>query len=164
MHHQACQRSAPNLNLKSEYDLHSRLGLVRAEIDLIETLITSLMSTSMKEVQDVIRARAKRRKFFDAGLFADPAWDILLELYACSATQRNVSVSKLIYAIEVPQTTGLRWVTVLEKQGLIVRASDPTDRRRIWVRLSDLGRQKMDSYFADTLPGSTLALVGRAAP
>lgn len=152
MHHQACERSSFTGPAKRDHDLQSRLGSVRAEIALIESQLSSVMSASMREVRDVIRARAKRRKFFNADFFSDPAWDILLELYACSAVKRSVSVSKLMFAIEVPQTTGLRWIAILENDGLVVRSPDPTDRRRIWVRLSDLGRQKMEAYFSDILP------------
>lgn len=152
MHHQACERFNAGNGTTRDYDLHSRLSIVRAEIDMIETQIASLDSATMRDVRDVIRARARRRTFFSADLFADPAWDILLELYACSDTQRQLSVSKLLFAIEVPQTTGLRWIANLEKEGLVIRTPDVMDKRRIYVRLSDEGFQKMNAYFADILP------------
>jgi hypothetical protein len=48
--------------------------------------------TSPQFVRRIISARASRRQFFSADLFADPAWDIMLELYALQCEQRRISV------------------------------------------------------------------------
>lgn len=102
-------------------------------------------------VRAVQTARTRRFAFFDADLFADPAWDMLLELYALHLEQIPVSVSGLCDSIFVPATTALRWMTKLEKDGLIVRRDDPNDARRSWVTLSAPGLEKMGRYF-ETLP------------
>lgn len=94
----------------------------------------------------VINARAQRRKIFDSELFADPAWDMLLELYALECEGRRISVSKLSLAAGVPCTTTLRWLDKLESESLVVRVADPLDGRRMWVGLSDLGFEKMRAY------------------
>ena len=47
----------------------------------------------------------------------------------------------------VPTTTALRWLALLEERGLIVREADPTDARRIFVRLSADAYARMVSYF-----------------
>lgn len=147
MIHQACQSSAtPKAN--GDYDLHSRLNAMRSEIDLIQSRLATFITPEMNTAREVIRARAMRRDFFETDLFADPAWDILLELYACSLAQQRVPVSKLVFYVEVPATTVLRWISLLVKRGLAVRHPDPTDRRRTWVSLSSLGLQKMEAYFA----------------
>ena len=102
--------------------------------------------TSPHFVRRVIAARTARREFFSDDLFADPAWDMLLDLYALECEQRRTSVSKLCMAAGVPPTTALRWIDKLQSEGLIVRASDPMDGRRIWVSLSTTAFDAMRSY------------------
>jgi DNA-binding MarR family transcriptional regulator len=97
-------------------------------------------------VRRIIDARALRRQYFDEQLFADPAWDMLLELYALDCEGHRISVSKLSVAAGVPCTTTLRWIDKLESESLIVRAPDPLDARRVWVALSPAGVTTMRSY------------------
>jgi len=102
--------------------------------------------TSPQFVRRVLAARNARRHFFDADLFADPAWDILLELYALQCEQQRTSVSKLCLAAGVPATTALRWIDKLHGMGLLEREADPLDARRSWVALSNGGFETMKSY------------------
>lgn len=148
MYHQASEFSSPSGPSHRAGDLQSRLSAMRAEIELIETEYASPASCRIRGVREVIDARARRRQFFGRELFADPAWDILLELYAYGLAQRRISVSKLAFAIEVPGTTVLRWIAILEKEGLVLRSPDTTDGRRTWVSLSALGLERMETYFA----------------
>jgi DNA-binding MarR family transcriptional regulator len=103
------------------------------------------------QIDDLLRARARRSKFFNPRLFADPAWDMLLELYAAELAERRVSVSSLCLASGVPATTALRWLTAMQKEKLVVRENDPLDGRRIFVKLSATGIEKLTSYF-ESLP------------
>lgn len=98
-------------------------------------------------VRRVLAARAARHEYFTADLFADPAWDILLELYALRCEQRRTSVSKLCIAAAVPTTTALRWIEKLHSDGLIEREPDRNDRRRTWVAISDAGFEALKFYF-----------------
>ena len=91
--------------------------------------------------------RARRRNFFDADLFADPAWDILLDLYAAQMSGRRISITSCCIASQVPPTTALRWISQLSESGLLVREEDPDDMRRNWIRLSDTARIAMKDYF-----------------
>jgi hypothetical protein len=100
-----------------------------------------------KSVREVIRARANRVKCFKADLFADPAWDMLLELYAAQLGSKKISVSSLCIAASVPATTALRWMNILEREGLVVRRSDPKDGRRTFVHLSSVGLAGMNTFF-----------------
>jgi DNA-binding MarR family transcriptional regulator len=97
-------------------------------------------------VRSIIRARALRREIFNPDLFADPAWDMLLELYALTCEGGRISVSKLSFAAEVPATTALRWIDKLDAEGLVVRFEDPLDARRIWISLSDSGYSAMECF------------------
>jgi hypothetical protein len=99
-------------------------------------------------VRTMIRARRLREQYFNADLFADPAWDMLLDLTAARLEQRRVAVSSLCIAASVPPTTALRWIKVLTEQGVFVRISDPNDGRRVFIELSDEAAQEMLSYLA----------------
>ncbi|MGN6850650.1 MAG: MarR family transcriptional regulator [Sphingomicrobium sp.] len=101
---------------------------------------------SLQMVRSIIKARALRRQSFAADLFADPAWDMLLELYAIKCEGRRISISKLSMAAGVPGTTALRWIDKLDAEGLVVRTEDPTDARRVWITISPSGLAAMDSY------------------
>lgn len=98
-------------------------------------------------VRSILKARRERADHFNGHLFADPAWDILLELFALELEQRRVSVSKLCLSAGVPSTTALRWIEKLHEEGLIARGEDPFDGRRIWVTLSPAGAKAMRAYF-----------------
>jgi hypothetical protein len=84
------------------------------------------------------RANAVRRAFFNNAetLFVDPAWEILLDLYIQDREGGRVSVSSACIAAQVPATTGLRWLERLQRDGLISRAPDPRDGRKVYVALT----------------------------
>ena len=79
-------------------------------------------------IRSVIRARRLRDHFFRGELFADPAWDMLLDLMAARLEGKRVAVSSLCIAAAVPATTALRWIKALTDRGLFVRESDPKGR------------------------------------
>lgn len=100
-------------------------------------------------VRSIIRQRQLRAKFFDAALFADPAWDMLLDLTAARAEHSRVSVTSLCIASGVPPTTALRWIGQMTYAGLLERVEDETDRRRAFIALSETAAGAMARYFAD---------------
>jgi hypothetical protein len=100
-------------------------------------------------VRRVIRHRQLRARYFDAQLFADPAWDMLLDLCAARAEHRRVSVTSLCIASAVPPTTALRWIGQMVEQGVFVRVGDHADRRRAFIELSDRSADAMARYFAE---------------
>ena len=88
------------------------------------------------QVRAIIRARRLRDQYFGGDLFADPAWDILLDLSAPRLEKRSVAVSSLCIAAAVPPTTALRWIKTLTDLGLLVRTADPQDGRRVYIELA----------------------------
>ena len=52
-----------------------------------------------------LKLRANRDNIADAQLLSDPAWDMLLDLYAARLEGRRVSVSSLCIAAAVPPTS-----------------------------------------------------------
>lgn len=95
--------------------------------------------------------RRRRSKIFRAdALFGEPAWDILLDLFIAAKERRRVSVTSACIGSAVPSTTALRWIAILERQGMLVREADPGDARRVYVKLSARGYAAMLEYFASS--------------
>jgi DNA-binding MarR family transcriptional regulator len=103
----------------------------------------------VETVRSVIRARRLRSRYFSEELFADPAWDMLLDLIQAEIAQLRVPVSSLCIAAAVPATTALRWLKGMTEQGIFVRRADPHDGRRVFVELSREASIAMRRYFAD---------------
>jgi Winged helix DNA-binding domain len=100
-------------------------------------------------VRRIIRQRQLRARYFDGDLFADPAWDMLLDLTAARAEHKRVSVTSLCIASGVPPTTALRWIGQMTEVGLFHRVEDESDRRRALIALSDKAADAMARYFAE---------------
>ena len=104
--------------------------------------------TRIQEVREAMASRADRTKFLPAYLFADPAWDMLLDLYYSDLMQRRITISSLCIASNVPATTALRWIKVLQADGLVSRQADHLDGRRHFVALTDAGMTAMKGIFS----------------
>ena len=100
-------------------------------------------------VRRIIRQRQLRARFFDGDFFADPAWDILLDLTAARAEDARVSVTSLCIASGVPPTTALRWIAQMVEAGLLERIEDEADRRRSFIALTEKAADAMARYFAE---------------
>src|SRR4051794_23213626 len=96
-----------------------------------------------------IRGRRLRDHYFRGELFADPAWDMMLDLMAARLENRKVAVSSLCIPAAVPATTALRWIKGLMDRGLFIRVADPQDGRRVFIELSEEAASAMTAYFSD---------------
>lgn len=105
-------------------------------------------------VRRIIRQRQLRARFFDGELFADPAWDMLLDLTAARVEHQRVSVTSLCIASGVPPTTALRWIGQMVEAGLFERVEDDSDRRRAFIQLSDRAADGMARYFVELGKGA----------
>lgn len=139
--------------------LREQLGSALRIVDeLVESPVARLSDqpVSEKEVRALLRLRRSRDRFFAGDLFADPAWDILLELYAAALGQFRVSVSSLCVGAAVPATTALRWINHLEEKGMIMRRPDPTDGRRHFLILSKDATEAMNALFRTVPAGAQI--------
>ena len=107
----------------------------------------------------LITERRQRAKSFGSELFADPAWDMLLDLFIAMVQKKRISISSACIASSVPSTTGLRWLAHMCANGVLVRGNDPTDRRVSYVRLSDETFQQMVTYLDTIAGGAGVSLV-----
>jgi CheY-like chemotaxis protein len=144
---------APRVNMLSEGnpDGISQLRELSDEVNRIAHMLAALTARSADpgsnsgakpseptapEIRAMIRARRVREQFFPAELFADPAWDMLLDLLAARLEGGRVAVSSLCIAAAVPPTTALRWIKTLTDLGMFIRVADPADRRRVFIELA----------------------------
>jgi len=107
------------------------------------------LDVSLDTVRAVIRARRLRGRYFSEELFADPAWDMLLDLLQAEISRLRVPVSSLCIAAAVPATTALRWLKTMVQEGLFLRRADPHDGRRVFVELAPQTSHALRRYFND---------------
>ena len=103
-----------------------------------------------RAVSFIIKSRTARSKFFPSTLFSEPAWDMLLKLYAAAIEQRSLAISALAKTANVEPSTAARWVNALEKEKLVTRQ---IARGIEMVSLSERGWFAMDSYFENMSSG-----------
>ncbi len=102
--------------------------------------------TSLRLAVSLYGIRRKRDAVADRkGLFGEPGWDILLDLFIAEQRRSELQVSSVCLDASVPSTTILRWIARLERDGLIYRVADNSDARRRYVKLTDGGRALMYS-------------------
>lgn len=94
------------------------------------------------------KLRRRRDHYFPVDVFADPAWDIIIDLFAAGVEGKAVSITSACIAANVPATTALRWLTQLERAGMIERFSDAKDRRRAFVRLAQVAEQGVADWLS----------------
>jgi DNA-binding MarR family transcriptional regulator len=107
-----------------------------------------LSAERFAKVQSTLKHRARRLEYLRSELLNDPAWDILLELYAFELLQHRVTLPELTERISIPISTSLRWVKMLEAENLAARTVDPDDSTRVTVALTRKGFEALDGYFA----------------
>ena len=108
----------------------------------------------------IYRSRRRRARHFDPEMFADPAWDMLLDLFIAKVRGKQVRTVSLCIASEVPATTALRWIGVLEKHGLVVRHLAADDRRLRLIALTSQGYAVMRQYLIEGIEASDLPTGG----
>lgn len=125
-------------------------GIDRVRVGLGSKLWKDLSSELI--VSKVIKEynlRRLRKKYLPEYLFGEPGWDILLDLLISKIRNRKISVTSACIASDVPATTALRWISELEKNGLIEREKNSFDQRVTWIELTDSGLEAMFEYFSE---------------
>lgn len=103
----------------------------------LESLRMAMALYALRRKRDAISGRK--------GLFGEPGWDILLDLYIADRRRTEIQVSSVCLDAGVPSTTILRWIARLEEEKLVYREADTSDARRRYVRLTEDGRKLMRS-------------------
>ncbi len=132
-------------NVKPD-QLYRLSGDIRRLADVLTPACEAKLAVTAELVRSIIRARKLREEYFGAGLFADPGWDMLLDLLWARLEGRRVAVSSLCIAAAVPSTTALRWIKTLESRSLIERQRDPSDGRRVYVQLTEQAADQLIQF------------------
>lgn len=108
-----------------------------------------------KFVRAYLKARQRRADFMDVSMFADPAWDIMLDLTSAALEGRSVPAFSAGVAANVPMSTALRYVKRLVEDGTVKRWDDPDDKRRSLLALEDHALEKMIAYLSSIWRSTT---------
>lgn len=129
------------------------LADAKADVASLSGQLEALIAAGAKDgpskltlARRIYQQRRLRDHFFPAGLFAEPAWDILLALYIARLEDQEVSTSSACHAAAVPATTGLRWLNRLCCDGLVVRKGVPRDDRLTLVEIGDEAFASMSGF------------------
>lgn len=126
------------------------------EIDILLQRLMHLAGAPKDEDQLVLEAarqlyhsRRVRDRVFGTDLFADPAWDILLDLFIAQREDRKVTISSACAAASAPTSTAARHIAHLVQKRLVVRVSREEDARSSYLELSAAADRKLTQLFRE---------------
>jgi DNA-binding MarR family transcriptional regulator len=134
--------------------------LTRALLSLVDNISASSGSSGRRSrsrrssgvlAQRIYRERRRRERFFPSGLFGEPTWDILLDLFVAGEGNRHRAIKEVCLNSHVPDATALRYIEQLVEHRLVERHPDKTDNRRKFLRLTPKGARCMVGYL-ETMP------------
>ena len=148
--------------IETTQDAVPAVALNGSELQVLTRLLSKVITTASPQFpgapnRSEMVARAERHytfrrmrerltmAAFGDGLYADPAWDMMLDLYAQTSRNMTVTVTSACYGGIAPPTTALRYLVDLEKRGIVQRFNNPTDKRSVCVRMTERGMELMDS-------------------
>jgi DNA-binding MarR family transcriptional regulator len=73
---------------------------------------------------------------------------MLAALFAIEGREPQVNITRLTQLTMITMSTALRWLTVLERKGLIERGSIESDERLVTLSLTSEGREAMANIFS----------------
>lgn len=103
-------------------------------VDTLDRAFRRLRKSMIRPPAGLVPVPSLGRQLDIAKIFA---CDAVAEL---SATRATVSVKDVATELDLEHSTVSRLLGEIEEDGLVIRGSDPTDRRRTTVELTDLGR------------------------
>ena len=112
---------------------------------------TRLLQSTTEVARVILEDRKRRGRIFNAGMFGEPAWELLLNLYVMDKDGPRLTIGRLIDSTKCAQTTALRWLQYLEDQDLIERQEHPGDARTAFVSLTKKARDALDHYLSQSL-------------
>ena len=107
------------------------------------------LALALENARRAHRRRLYRREVIGTSkLFADPAWEMLVDLFIRECENKKVATSALCLAATVPPSTALRRVNDLVAAGYIVKVEDPNDGRRHFVQMTPDTANRLITYFS----------------
>lgn len=113
------------------------MGVAAQAIEDVEAMVLA----ARKE----LARRRVRRNSLDDDYFAEGAWNMLLHLYIAAREERHgIRTKEAVSVADVPYTTALRWLDLLEQAGEIARRSSEEDARVTLILLSAIGSARVE--------------------
>lgn len=100
-----------------------------------------------QQLSSLLEFRRARAAMFGQDLFSDPAWDILLQLYAARLEGRRLGLGD--FEGVCAATTLARWVAILERRGLVACSLDCSDPRNFSLEISSDAAARMSNLLRD---------------
>jgi hypothetical protein len=120
----------------------NEFGWEKIPLDGLDALLRMkpkrLLAVTEDHILSILAALRARDDLFGQYLFSDPAWEILLELYAAELGQREISSADFARLIPAPVSVTERWVLELCCRGLI-----ELDQSTGFARLGSKARASM---------------------
>ena len=140
------------------HSVEAEIARLRGQVAKLTEALNAQASGNFETqlVRSITSARRRRSQIFEGGLFADPAWDMLLALYDCALEQKRISISKLCKVSGVSASRALRWIGRLCDAGHARRRADPYHGKRVWIELTEQGVSCMKRYFDGFAQGPTM--------
>lgn len=106
----------------------------------------SRRDAKLRKVSDLLAWRSLRAEVLGCNLLNDPAWDLLLHVYAAELANRPVTLLELASALRINASSVHRWARALEEEGLVELGQSP-DPASGSLRLTDRGIGGMHALF-----------------
>ena len=126
--------------------------------DMVDQHRPSKIRPPLASSHDVMRqALAARRLLeishqvdavFETPLLANPAWDILLDLFIQRSDRKPISIISLCVTANAPTSTALRYIQAMLDSGAIVKTASTDDSQGLLVELSDTTYSMMQSILS----------------
>jgi hypothetical protein len=131
--------------------LEAALAILRqasVRVALLSDPLSPEAGHSLRTVAErLYQERRKRDEYFPAGLFGEPAWDLLLSMFIAQDDGRNFSLPEAYEAARVDPRKGPALVEKLVAAGLVTRSHNKGDA----ILLTDHGMDRLNDYLADLI-------------
>lgn len=105
---------------------------------------TDPLTMRIKRATAILNIHRARDRAFGMDIFANPAWDILLNLYVASLEARMTTIEELCDETGGSAGTIARYVRLLESSNYVVRGDAQKTMRGVSFALSDTAVTMMD--------------------
>ena len=105
------------------------------------------METALETARRAYAERKSRSKMIGSKeIFGEPAWDLLLDLFIHQSNDEDLTVKSACLHVETSENTTLRWLRVLEHNGLLKSHIDPANPEQQLIHLTPAGYEGMIRY------------------
>jgi DNA-binding MarR family transcriptional regulator len=108
----------------------------------------SRRAAGLEQAQLLLSLRRRRIELLGSPFSFEPPFIMLAALFAIEGREPQVNITRLTQLTMITMSTALRWLTVLERKGLIERGSIESDERLVTLSLTSEGREAMANIFS----------------